>query len=225
MRGRLPEARLFRSLEDAARLVDNSQAVLWALTNVCWAASWWSGTTWRSPGGGGRARRELDSISPRARTARSPPTSMPGSRSAASSARQRDRRPRPATRGGQHRVLFLRPRPSLDCGRLRRQAVADRAVAHARRLGLPVAQAGGPGDGALLAGRHGRGGEARLHLGGRGRGPARPSRRLAPGSWPGRRSRRAAIGRALETLGPAADDSRRPARFGSTPRPGVRCVV
>ena len=41
MRGRLPEARrLFDSLEDAARLVDNSQAVLWALTNVCWAASW-----------------------------------------------------------------------------------------------------------------------------------------------------------------------------------------
>jgi ATP/maltotriose-dependent transcriptional regulator MalT len=41
MRGRLPEARrLFESLEDAARLVDNSQAVLWALTNVCWAASW-----------------------------------------------------------------------------------------------------------------------------------------------------------------------------------------
>jgi DNA-binding NarL/FixJ family response regulator len=41
MIGRLPEARLlFEGLVDAARLADNRQAVLWSLTNVCWAASW-----------------------------------------------------------------------------------------------------------------------------------------------------------------------------------------
>ena len=41
MRGRLVEARaLFENLVDAARLADNRQAVLWSLTNVCWAASW-----------------------------------------------------------------------------------------------------------------------------------------------------------------------------------------
>ena len=41
MRGRLPEARqLFESLVDAARLADHRQEVLWALTNVCWSASW-----------------------------------------------------------------------------------------------------------------------------------------------------------------------------------------
>jgi DNA-binding NarL/FixJ family response regulator/tetratricopeptide (TPR) repeat protein len=41
MHGRLPEARaLFENLVDASRLADNRQAVLWSLTNVCWAASW-----------------------------------------------------------------------------------------------------------------------------------------------------------------------------------------
>jgi ATP/maltotriose-dependent transcriptional regulator MalT len=150
MRGRLPEARrLFESLEDAARLVDNSQAVLWALTNVCWAASWQAERDVAI-----RAGEEAVELARELETPYFTASAHCALATAYLDAGQPERcveRLVSATGGldlplvvASIRCLFYDAltRAELDCGRPEEaRHWADRAVAHARRLGLPVAQA------------------------------------------------------------------------------------